>query len=103
MENSIFNDKEHYLQFRANFRTWYNNEDKKQLLCASDFALYAALRGRDWRKCFTPNTDPKKIEQIWRYLTKTKFQYLFLKPYGDTITEEMIDRLRENGFAEWGI
>lgn len=98
---SLFENKEQYLQFRSNFKTWINQEEHEHF-GAADFALYAALRGKDWRKCFTPNTDPKKIESIWRYLTKTKFQYLFLKPYGETITEEMIEKLRENGFSEWG-
>jgi hypothetical protein len=99
---TIFENREAYLQFRNEFRTWYNTEDNKKLMDAKDFALYAALRGRDWRKCFTANTDEKKIESIWRYLTKTKFQYLYKTPFGETITEEMIEKLRSNGFIEWG-
>lgn len=99
---TIFETKEEYLQFRTNFKQWYNTDENRKLLNAQDFALYTALRGRDWRKCFTANTDEKKIESIWRYLTKTKFQYLYLTPYGEIITEEKINKLRENGFAQWG-
>jgi hypothetical protein len=98
---SIFETKEQYLQMRANFRSWYNTEDNRKSLTACDFALYALLRRKDWRKCFTSNTSEKTIELIERYLTKTKTQYMFLTPYGDVVTEEMISSLRGLNIPSW--
>ena len=102
MENSIFETKEQYLAMRSNFKQWYNTEDNRKRLNAEDFALYALLRGKDWRKCFSPNSDEKTIERIQRYLTKTKTQYLFLDQYNKTVTLEMIDTLRERDIQQWG-
>lgn len=100
---TLFETKEQYLQMRSNFKNWYNSkEEGKATLTAEDFAMYACIRGKDWRKCFAPNSDEKTIERIERYLTKTKLQYIFLTPYGESITTEMIDTLRERGIKKWG-
>jgi hypothetical protein len=107
MENSLFETKEQYLEMRTNFKKWYNSEERKSFT-AEDFALYACIRGKDWRKCFAPNSDEQTIERIERYLTKTKTQYLFLdpyiciEPYNKTVTPEMIELLRNRGIQKWG-
>lgn len=99
---SLFETKEQYLKMRTSFRSWYNTEDNRKRLSAGDFALYALLRGKDWRKCFTANSDDKTIERLERYLMHTKTQYLFLEPFGTTVTEEMVTSLRERGIQKWG-
>ena len=99
---SLFETKEQYLKMRTDFRSWYNTEDNRKQLSAEDFALYALLRGKDWRKCFTANSEDKTIERLERYLMKTKTQYLFLTPFGDTVTQEMITIARERGIKAWG-
>lgn len=99
---SIFETKEQYLEMRKTFKNWYNTEENKHNMQAKDFALYAAIRGKDWRKCFASNTSEQKIETIEHYLNKTKLDYLYLAPYGETITHEMITALRERGFQKWG-
>lgn len=101
MENSIFETKEAYLEMRNHFKTWYNTEDNRKTLQAKDFALYALLRSRDWKKCFTQNADEQQMEFIHHYLTKTKFQYLNLTPFGK-ITEDQINSLREREITKWG-
>jgi hypothetical protein len=99
---SLFETKEQYLEMRANFRSWYNTEENRKRLSAGDFALYALLRGKDWRKCFTANSGDKTIEGLERYLMKTKTQYMFLEPFGSTVSEEMITSFRERGILSWG-
>lgn len=99
---SLFETKEQFIGMRDHFRKWYNTEENRKQLTAHDFALYALLRGKDWRKCFAPHSDEKTIESIERYLNKTKTQYMFLAPFGTTVTEEMITSLRERGIQAWG-
>lgn len=99
---TLFETKEQYLEMRNNFKQWYNSEERTTNFTAEDFALYASIRGKDWRKCFASNSDEKTIERIERYLTRTKIQYLFLTPYGKTVTPEMIELLRERGIQKWG-
>ena len=99
---SLFETKEQFLEMRDHFRKWYNTDDNRKQLTANDFALYALLRGKDWRKCFAPNTDDRMIESIERYIKKTKTQYIYLTPFGATVTEEMIGSLRERGILSWG-
>lgn len=98
---SLFETKELYLAMRNNFKNWYNTEDNRKTLTASDFALYALIRGKDWRKCFTPNSYLNKIETIENCINNRKAIYLNLTPYGKTVTEEMITILRERGIAKW--
>jgi hypothetical protein len=99
---SLFETKEQYLEMRRTFKNWYNTEENKTNMQAKDFALYAAIRGKNWRKCFAPNSSEQTIETIYHYLTKTKLDYLYLTPYGSTITQDMITTLRERGFQKWG-
>lgn len=99
---SIFESKEQFHAFRKHFKTWYNTEDNRKQLSAKDFALYAILRNRDWRKCFSEHSSKETIGWIESYLTKTKPQYLYLAPFGEFITEEMIATLREQGIQKWG-
>lgn len=99
---SLFETKEQYLKMRADFRSWYNTEDNRKRLGAEDFALYALLRGKDWRKCFADTTSDSTVEKLHYYLIKMKPQYMFLEPFGDTITEELINSLREREFQRWG-
>jgi hypothetical protein len=98
---SIFETKEQYQEFRSNFKKWYNEEGNKQKMWASDFALYAAIRGKDWRKCFADNSHETTIASIEMYLMKRKTQYIDLSPFKG-ITTEQIESLREHGIQKWG-
>jgi len=98
---TLFETKESYLKMRSNFKKWYNTEDNRKTLTAADFALYALIRNKDWRKCFTPNSDLNKIEEIENIINNRKTCYINLKPYGTTVTEEMITILRKRGIAKW--
>lgn len=99
---SVFETKEQYLEMRNHFRKWYNTDENRKQLDAASFALYALLRGKDWRKCFAPNTSDRTIEDIERYIKKTKYAYMYLAPFGSTVTEEMIGSLRERSILSWG-
>lgn len=74
-------------------------------LGVSHYLLYAALRGRDWRKSFPPLLDARKIEngEIWhsarvRAVNTVRSAAHFgderaealLEPFGGTVTLEML-------------
>lgn len=50
--HSYFDSKDHYVALRAKWSQLVNSEDKHQL-SVEYHLLYAILRGRDWRKCFS--------------------------------------------------
>jgi hypothetical protein len=117
----VFTDKEHYLKFREIWKQAMNSEDKHKLT-ATHHLLYAMLRNKDWRKCFTPVTRQSKLDN-GRTVNDTLYstfislsQYLhiaqmladkkntadynkrifatFLEPFKDTITLEMLAKLK---------
>jgi len=116
MTNSIFKSKEHYLAFRAAWAAAVNNKDKTQRPRAEHFVLYNILRGKSYDRGFTPTTNTKKLQNgavinqglyypiscylrvIKRISEGTKItedlsKYDALKPFGDTITLEMLKRI----------
>ena len=98
-----FTSKEHYLEFRAAFKAYANDENHKHELMPVHFIMYAILRNRDWRDGWTfPTKTGKQVEH--RYKLSSAFnaikspyneEYL-LKPFDGTITTEMLMALREN-------
>ena len=98
-----FTSKEHYLEFRAAFKAYANDENKKYGLSPCHFVLYAILRNRDWKKGWTyPSKAGKQVEH--QYKLSSAFSGIkspyneenLLKPFDGTITTEMLIAIREN-------
>jgi len=96
-----FTSKEHYLEFIAEFKKSAN--DPKVYLSSTHFLLYAILRNKDWKKGWTTPLKPgKKVEHSVKLsgaFNNIKSPYRedwLLKPFGGTITTDMLMTLREN-------
>src|SRR5689334_8501228 len=82
-----------------------NDKEARKGLSAAHHLLYAALRGKDWRRGFCPITNPRKLENgaffdmgarhaINRLHSKWHEDSL-LTPFGGWVTGEMIQQIRE--------
>lgn len=99
---SIFESKEEFFAMVASWKAYANGEETKNGLAAHDYALYAALRGKDWRKHFAPNSHKSTIQALNFYLLKSK--WIITTPFGPGITMEKIEQLRASGIIEkWEI
>ena len=104
MENktSIFESKEEYFAMVDAWKAYTKAEETKSQLAAHDYALYAALRGKDWRKHFAPHSHKTTIQALNFYLLKSK--WIVTAPFGTGITMEKIEQLRALGTIEkWEI
>lgn len=98
-----FTSKEHYLEFRAAFKAYANDDNTKYCLSPCHFALYAILRNRDWKKGWTLPTKPGKqvehkykLSNVFNMIKSPYNEEHLLKPFDGTITTEMLIALREN-------
>lgn len=87
---SIFESKEQYLEFVANWKRIFNSEDKKELEF-QHYLLYAILRGKDYKKCIaeTSKDETKELAEhiVW------KSQYSSIWPFVG-VTQTSINNLR---------
>ena len=80
------------------------NSPRKHELAASHHLLYLALLGKDWRKAFTPVTNPKKLANgaflgwaLFRAFMQLHSQIceeLLLAPFQGIVTPEMLRAVR---------
>lgn len=106
MENSIFESREAYFKMVDGWKqncsyTDENGNKVQSKISYIDFALYAALRGRDWRKILSPKTREDIIKDIEHTLLKRDPNYISLSMFNGTITPEDITKLREIGIKKW--
>lgn len=98
MENtimeSIFETKEQYLEFIKNWKEACNNEDGYKLEF-EHFILYRMFKGKDWNKCIAESSKDETKDNGLYIATEKKYKYLSLWPFGNTITEEMLDKARD--------
>ena len=92
--------------FNALRKRWSDliNSESRHELTAAHHLLYLALMGKDWRKAFTPPTNPRKLNNGaflgWRMFCA--FQIIQLKfkeegllaPFAGLITSQMLGELR---------
>ncbi len=123
-KKTFFNDKEHYLQFKAAWKKAVNSPKTKSKLetteaysggtcvvrrkgwiTATHHLIYNLLRGYDASRGFTPVTNKNKLtndayinhglyEAYW-YARYYASRDEFLKPFDGTVTKEMMSRLVE--------
>lgn len=96
---SVFETKEQYLEMRSNWKKFYNTEGGKECLNAYHFALYALLRGKDWRKCFAINSNQHTLQWLEYWLFKS--EHMSLIPFGGSVTSKHITQLRAAGIPKW--
>lgn len=93
--NTNFNTKEEYLAFRKAWATAVNNGEE---ISAEHHALYNILRGYPASRGFTPITNANKLRNgtpinnglYYAVLLLRKMPERWLKPFGGTVTEEMV-------------
>ena len=99
----IFPDTDSYNALRAHWSGLINSERKHELT-AAHYLLYLALRGKDWRKAFTPITSRNKLEnggfEGWAMFSalgtlhwQTKEEDL-LAPFDGLVTSQMLQVIR---------
>lgn len=87
-------------------RHWGNlmNSERKHELTAAHHLLYLVLRGKDWRKAFTPVTNRRKLENggfsswgLFRALSVLHFPMVeqeLLAPFDGLVTPEVLRVVR---------
>lgn len=92
IKHQIFENKEHYLAFRAAWKTHFHTVRYSD---AVHNLLYAILRDRDLTKVF--HTEERMYEILGQLMVQLKYgQVKFLGyPFGDTLTKEMLLKLHD--------
>lgn len=115
---SLFNSKEHYLEFIKAWKSYVNDPETCGNLRKEHYALYNILRNKDHRKCFTPITNKNKLDNGCRkyqafeyamdYVTRwarkceskstweVKYAQELLAPFGRTVDLDMLKALGQN-------
>ena len=99
----FFPDSDSYNALRKHWSSLMNSEHKHELTAAHHL-LYLALRGKDWRKAFTPLSNRRKIDNgaFWGWkmflalcMLHSKFnEEEVLAPFDRLITAEILQDLR---------
>ena len=99
----FFPNPESYNALRQKWSGLINSEHKHELRAAHHL-LYLALTGKDWRKAFTPPTNPRKLDNGaflgWKmfsalYCVHSKFkEEELLTLFEGLVTPQMLDELR---------
>lgn len=95
---ALFETREAFFAMVNTFRRYF----QQRTATTTDFALYALLRGRDWRSGLAPNTNEHLVTNLHHRLTRSDPKYLNLTPFGETVTAEVIERVRALGVPAWG-
>jgi len=99
--NSIFSSKEEYLAFKA---TWASVVNSSAQITSIHHVLYNLLRGLPHDRGFTPVTNSNKLangtmingelyyacKHLHRWQKEGSFPDYFTRPFGDTITKDML-------------
>jgi len=99
----IFANSEAYQMLRTHWSHLVNSEQKHELTAEHHF-LYLALLGKDWRKAFSPVTNPRKLANGafygWKLFHALASLHLpsaqdnLLAPFEGLVTPEMLSQLR---------
>jgi hypothetical protein len=99
----FFPNPDSYNALRVQWSSLMNSEHKHRLTAAHHL-FYLALLGRDWRKAFTPPTNPRKLANgalsgwaMFRSLQSLHSRFCeeeLLAPFDRIITPAMLNELR---------
>ncbi len=99
----IFPDNNSYMTLQSQWRVLVNSPRKHELK-AAHYLLYQALRGKDWRKAFTPISNQRKLDngafeswgliQAFNTLHSRVWEGALLAPFDGLVTAEMLQLVR---------
>ena len=98
----FFTAPESYKALQTHWSNLMRSEGKRELT-AVHHLLYLALRGKDWRKAFTPITNPRKLDNgaffgwgLFNALRSLHYgrQEDLLAPFEGLVTPEMLQLVR---------
>jgi hypothetical protein len=99
----FFPEPDHYCALRDRWR-WLLASDQRTQLTPAHHLLYLALRGRDWRRAFTPIRNPRKLANgafpgwaLFRALDQIQrpwHEEWLLAPFDGIVTPAMLAALR---------
>jgi hypothetical protein len=99
----FFTDPQSYTALRQQWSRLVNS-DRKHELSATHHLIYLASCGKDWRKGFTPITNPRKLANGGYYtwglfhalavLHYSRTDVHLLAPFEGTVTPEMLQDIR---------
>ena len=99
----FFPNPDYYNALRKHWSSLINSESKHELTAAHHL-LYLAMLGKDWRKAFTPPTNPRKLDNGaflgWGMFCALQIIQLkckeerLLAPFAGLITSQMLGNLR---------
>ncbi len=99
MVKNVFNSKEEYQDM---IKAWKESVKENKGASTFDLALYAQLRGRDWRKGLAPGTDLELVSRVSHMLTQRDVKYINLLPFKGTVDENTIFEMRSKGIeTDW--
>lgn len=99
----LFPNPQAYLALRYHWSQLVNS-DRKHTLTAGHHLLYLALQGKDWRRAFTPPTNPRQLANgafynwgLWRALrtlSDPAYETELLTPFEGLVTLPMLQTIR---------
>src|SRR5205823_4489115 len=99
----FFTDPDGYYALRRCWSALMNSESKRELTAAQHM-LYLALCGKDWRRAFTPISNPRKLANgayhgwallcALRVVNSPLLEGELLAPFGDLVTPETLRLVR---------
>lgn len=98
----FFPDSAAYLALRQHWSRLMNS-DRRHDLTAAHHLLYLALLGKDWRRGFTPITNPRKLANgafcgwaLFSALREVHYATAawLLAPFAGLVTEAMLEQVR---------
>jgi hypothetical protein len=103
MTAQFFPDSAAYLALRRHWSPLVNS-DRRHELTSAHHVLYLALLGKDWRRGFTPITNPRKLENgayygwalfhALRWVHNSTATWL-LAPFDGLVTPAMLEQVRQ--------
>ena len=93
----LFDTKEQFFAMIDSFKRFF----QQRTATTDNFALYALLRGKDWRSGLAPNTNEHLVSSLHFNLAQRDPKFLDLKPFGGAVTAEHIERVRAQGVPAW--
>jgi hypothetical protein len=100
----FFPSAKSYDSLRQHWRDLMNSSQKDEL-SAAHHLLYLVLLGKDWRKSFTPPTNPRKLANgafygwklfhAWEQLHLQGHENWLLAPFAGLVTTEMLAGARK--------
>ena len=103
--STFYKDADGYAQLQARWSELMQDKEACKGLRTEHHLLYAILRGKDWRKGFSPDTnanllanganpyDAMKKAVAWVRTSYVPSQKALIAPFGDILVDDVFDRI----------